>query len=737
MKEHILATPPFDRLSDATIDLLEDGGEWVGLSAGEQLFAAGDPADSMYVIAEGRLEVLIRDREGEEMVVAELGRHNIVGEISILTGGKRTATIRSQTPSQLIQFKRAFVNQLTESHSEAVAEVNRLILHRLRRNQLAAILTSYFGPLPSGQIEEIESSGEWVRLERGEELFRQGDPGDSFYVLVSGSLAVVVLDAEGREKLVNRIAHGELVGEMALLTDEARSATIYGIRDAELVRFSKKVFLQLLDKHPKFLLQIARLNINRLKQTAISEGRTDTASIVSFIAASPEAPLDEFVQRLAEELLPYASTLHVNSKQIDEILDMPGASQSLPSSPMGIRFSAWLNAQEKKYRLILLEADRTQTDWTRQCLRQSDQVVAVGLSTSNPLPGPVESELYNSNRRDDLRKRLILIHPDDCERPQGTLPWLACRAVEMHHHVRLGNKEDIRRVARFLAGRAVCLALGGGGARGFAHIGAFRALQEAEVPIDIIGGTSMGAVIGAEMALGIPYHEAIERNKEIYTATMLFLDLTLPLMSVTSGKNYARGLRKVFADVTIEDLWIPFFAVSSNISRATMAVHRTGLLWRTLRASTGIPGFVPPVVMNGELHVDGCLFSNLPADVMKTVCKGKVIAIDVAPPVDLTENSDIREDLSGWKILWQLLFAGRDDFHFLAFTSFIKRAMEASSIANQRQVIQNMADHYLLMPVEERTNFDFGAIQEISETGYRATKEKIAEWQKDGHWLGS
>ena len=734
MKEHILATAPFDRLSDKTLDLLENVGEWISLSAGEQLFAAGDQAAAMYVIAEGRLEVLIRNREGEEIVVAELGCHNIIGEISILTGGKRTATIRSLTLSRLIQFQRAFVDRLTETHPEAIAELNRLILHRLRRNQLAAILTSYFGPLPSGQIEEIESSGEWVRLGQGEVLFRQGDPGDSFYVLVSGSLGVLVRDAEGRDKVINRIPNGELVGEMALLTDEARSATIYAIRDAELVRFSKEVFLLLLDKHPGFLLQIARLNIKRLKQAAISDDRSDSASIVSFIFASPEAPLGDFVRRLAEELAPLASVLHINGKQIDEILDMPGASQALPSSPMAIRFSAWLSAQEKKYRLILLEADPTETNWTRQCLRQSDQVITVGLSSSDPSLGPVESQLYNSSNRNDIRKRLILIHPDDCERPRGTLTWLACRAVEMHHHVRLGNREDIRRVARFLAGSAVCLALGGGGARGFAHIGAFRALQEAGVPIDIIGGTSMGAVIGAEMAMGIPFDEAIKRNKGIYTPALLFLDLTLPLMSVTSGKNYARALREVFDDVTIEDLWTPFFAVTSNISRATMAVHKTGLLWRILRATTGIPGMVPPVVMDGELHVDGCLFSNLPADVMKSICKGRVIAIDVAPPVDLTENNDIKEDTSGWRILWRLLSPGRNRFHFLGFTSFIKRAMEASSIANQRQVIKNMADHYLLMPVEETSNFDFGAIAKLSEIGYRATKEKIAEWKQDARW---
>jgi len=735
MKEHIRASAPFDRLSGEVLDVLEKNGHWKSLLAGEQLFAAGDKGDAMYIVAEGQLQVLIPGTEGEDIVVAELGIHSVVGEIQILTGGKRTATVRALVLSRLIEFKRAIFDWLTETEPEAIAEINSTILRRLRRNQLAAILTSYFGSLTHGQIGEIESLCQWVMLRQGETLMRQGDPGDSFYVLVSGTLGGLIRDVQGNDKLVNRIRHGEVVGEMALLTNEPRSATIYAIREAELVRFPKEEFFVLLEKYPRFLLQLSRMIIKRLKQLTAADDRETSTTIISLIPSSAEAPLGEFASRLAQELSTCSQVLHLNSAKIDEILEMPGVSQAPKNSPLSTRFSAWLSSQDGKYQFILLETDHSDTNWTRRCVWQSDQVITVGLSGADPSLSGIESLLYTGHYIGDVPMRLVLVHPDDCERPRGTGKWLECRQVQMHHHVRLGNQEDFRRLSRFITGSAVCLALGGGGARGFAHIGAFRALREADVPIDIIGGTSMGAVIGAELALGISPEEMIGTNKGMFSNVGLLLDLTLPLLSFTTGKAYAGTLRKVFGDVAIEDLWIPFFCVSSNISRATMALHRTGLLRQKLRASSGVQGLFPPVVIDGELHVDGALFSNLPADVMKSVCRGKVIAIDVTPPVDLAETTDYGETISGWKILWNRLFPRKKRFQSVDLGTVMQRSAEAASMASQKRVIKNMADYYLLMPVQEINLLNFGAILKLSEIGYSSAKEKITEWQGNPNWI--
>ena len=142
------------------------------------------------------------------------------------------------------------------------------------------------------------------------------------------------------------------------------------------------------------------------------------------------------------------------------------------------------------------------------------------------------------------------------------------------------------------------------------------------------------------------------------------------------------------------------------------------------------------MVFDGELHVDGALFSNLPADVMKSVCSGKVIAIDVSPPLDLVENTDYGQSVSGWKILWKRWFPGREVFTCTDLGTIMQRAGEAVSMANQKQAIRRMSDFYLQMPVEKVGLMSFGKLEELERIGYDFAREKIAAWRAAGNWIG-
>jgi len=244
----------------------------------------------------------------------------------------------------------------------------------------------------------------------------------------------------------------------------------------------------------------------------------------------------------------------------------------------------------------------------------------------------------------------------------------------------------------------------------------------------------MGAVIGAQMAVGLTPERMIELNRRLFRNSGLLLDATLPLLAFTTGKAYAQSLKESFEEICIEDLWIPYLCVSSNISRATMAVHRTGLLRHRVRASSGVQGLFPPVVMNGDLHVDGALFSNLPADVMKSVCRGKVIAVDVTPPVDLDEHLDYGDTISGWRLLWNRFFPNSKHRQVSDLGTVMQRSAEAASMANQRKVIENMADFYLLMPVRDVSLMQFKAIGRLADVGYATAKTYIAEWKTDPEW---
>ena len=553
---------------------------------------------------------------------------------------------------------------------------------------------------------------------------------------MNGLLGVLLRKPDGSSRLVNHIQHGEVVGEMALLSDEPRSATIYATRESDLLFFGKREFAILLEKHPRFLLGITRMNIERLRHSMSQARPRNDTSVTALVAASAAVPLAEFARRLAESLAGYCKVLHVDRKRLQAILGAPDDSAAAREILVNARFPAWLCSEEGKHRIILLETDFNDPDWTESCIRQADQVLTVGLAAESPALSDIEARcVYCPQDAGEVQKRLVLIHPDDCDRPRGTARWLDNRHVEMHHHVRLGNDGDFKRLARFLTGSAICLALGGGGARGFAHIGALRALREEQAPIDIVGGTSMGAVIAAELALGLSPEEMLRSNRTLFSNSGLLRDLTLPLLSFTTGKAYAGTLKQMFAETEIEDLWIPFFCVSSNISRAERAIHRKGLLWRKVRASSGVQGMFPPVVLDGELHVDGAPFSNLPADAMKTVCEGKIIAIDVSPPIDLVQNTDYGDSVSGWKILWKKCFPGSDGFRCADLGTIMQRSGEAVSMANQKLTIEKMADYYLRMPVEEIGLFAFAALPKLEQIGYEHTKSKIAEWKTDGRWI--
>ena len=166
--------------------------------------------------------------------------------------------------------------------------------------------------------------------------------------------------------------------------------------------------------------------------------------------------------------------------------------------------------------------------------------------------------------------------------------------MSAHHHVRVHNPADVARLARRVAGRAVGLVLGGGGARAFAHIGALRALVEAGVPVDMIGGASAGAIIAAQFAQGWSVAELYARNRRLAHLGRSLIDYTVPLVSLIQARKFTAILHELFGQTCIEDLWLPFWCLSSNLTRAEKIVHRAGPLAAALRATCALPASCRP-----------------------------------------------------------------------------------------------------------------------------------------------
>lgn len=700
------------------------------LSPGAVLFREGEPSDAMYVVLRGELQVTVASPQYGEMMVGRVGPGEPVGEMQLLSGGRRTATVQAIAETELARIPRLAVERLAREAPEAMRQLADAVRRRVRRNQLAAILPALFGVLDESMLGEIEERVAWVALARGATLFEQGDPGDRAYVLVHGRLQASVRAAAGGEKIVGEIARGEIVGEMAILTGEPRSARVRALRDSQLVCLDRPAFEQLIVRHPQMSMALTRLVIHRLREAQRGPQPESPARTFAVVAAGPGLPLADFTGCLVAALGELGTTLRVGAVDLDRHLGTPGLAQTALDDPSAARIDSWVDEQESRHRFVVLEADAAPSNWSTRCVRQADRLLVVGRAGDDPTPGPAERALVSpEGAATAVATSLVLLHPPETRLPSGTGRWLEGRRLLRHHHVRDGDQGDVARVARFMAGRAVGVALGGGGARGFAHVGVLEAIGEAGIPVDMIGGTSMGAVIAAEYALGWDTATMARQNEAIFGRWRR--DVTLPVLSLLDGRRSGARLAACIGDVQIEDLWLPYFCVSSNLSRAAMMVHRAGSLWRSVRASAGLPGVLPPVVFEGNLLVDGALLRNLPADVMRDLAGGgTVIAVDVSVETDMASAYPYEDSISGWRILWSRLWPFARSVAVPSMAAVLQRSAELASVAMQREALVRGVDLHLRVPLGQFGMLDFDKSSEIVATGLRVAREQLAAWRR-------
>ena len=700
---------------------------WVCLPVGETLFRQGDPGGFLYLVFQGRLQVAITREDGTEMIVAEVGPGKPLGEIQFLSGGTRTASVTALHAAALLKFSRTAFERLTDQNPEILRQMAEIIRQRLRRDQLVAMLPNLCGPVDTAILKDLELETEWLSLSQGAALFRQGEPGDSFFLLISGRLQAVVFDARGQPRIVGEIRRGETVGEIAMFTGEDRTATVLAMRDSELVKFSQTGFERITALYPKLMLRIMQTLIKRLQKTQNSVQAASPVLNIAVASADPETPLNDFTERLVNALALIDQTLHLSSDRVERLLDMPSVAQTPEDDPNNIRLAAWLDEQEAKYTTIVYETDRFDSPWTRRCIQHADRILLVAQAAANPTPGKIERTLLSARQNvTNAHQILVLLHPNGHRLPSNTSQWLAHRRVKGHQHVRWNVPADFERLARFLTGNAVGLVLGGGGARGLAHIGVIRALAEAGIPIDMVGGTSIGGAIAALHAMGLDYRELLRCNRKIWIESKPFNDYTLPLLSLIKGRKFEQVARVVYGATQIEDLWTNYFCVSTNLTTTEAVVHQAGLLARALRATAALPGIAVPLVEQRNLLVDGGVLNNLPVDIMRELGGGFVIAVDVSPEKDLTV--ECAQFPSPWKVLWQHFFPAQPPVNVPNIVDLLMRATMVGSI-HQTNAVKTAADIYLQPPVARFKLLDFKAFDEIVQVGYEYARKKLEDWE--------
>lgn len=586
-----------------------------------------------------------------------------------------------------------------------------------QRELLVAILKGMLGDDRDGgdaAIGVLLPMLSWRHLAAGDTLFHQGDRGDDLFLVVSGRLRALATGPDGETRLVGEIMRGQGIGEMALLTGEPRSATIVAMRDSVLVNLSHVAYEEIVRRHPHLAITLTRLMIDRMKKSLRPAAQVTRPINICLLAVTDGVDAVGLAHAVARKLS-FGNRVLVIARD--------GAEENRPLSAADYQqLTRWLDEVESSHEFLIFVAEREPNEWTQRCVRAADEVVLLARADQAMGANALEACPRSAADQASARRTLVLLHDAETRMPRGSRDWLARYPVDAHLHVRPALDRDVARLARTLSGTDIGLVLSGGGARGFAHLGVLRALDEFGAQIDTVGGSSIGAVMGAYCSFDLPVATVIEQARTAFARGPTGDINLIPLLSLIGGRRLKRVIDDAVVTATgrdgdVEDTWKSLFCVVSNYTSAAELTVRYGNLARWLRTSVSIPGVLPLVPHGGQLMGDGGSFNNFPTDVMVAQGAGFVIGSDLLQQglsvLDIDEMPG-----TGRMLLDKLRPRQRRRYRVPGLTSTLVNAMMLVSQARQREARQR-ADLCFTPALEGIGMLDWGKFDAIVEQGYR------------------
>lgn len=571
-----------------------------------------------------------------------------------------------------------------------------------------------FGGISDAAIDALAAHASLIDVGSGERVFERGSAPDHIYIVASGRLRAQLADG----RLTSAIPRFDPTGEISAVLGEPRSADVHAVRDSVLVRLPSEALLRTLQAFPEAMLRLTRIITQRLRQNATDSthalATAQRRSTLAVLAATPDDPARTVATRLCAHLGGGRARL-VDAATIDAALG-PGASVLTADAGSAVQrqLVEHLNAFERQDTPTVYLANPRADAWARRCVAQADRVLVV-VDAARPAAASATIELLRASRS-HAPVDLVVMRPTAAP-AAAVLDWRALCGAGAHYYLRPDREADFASLARQLGGRGIGVVLGGGGARGFAHIGLLRALQELGIPIDVAGGSSMGAFFAALLACGRGLDEIEAIARDTFVARNLLNDYVLPTISLIRGRKFVRHLHELFGEQRIEALRLPYFCVTTNLTRGCAAVQDRGPLYLWAATSMAVPGVAPPVAYNGELYADGAVVNSLPTDVMQDLQRGPIIASDVSTEGGIAAPGVVGPDP-------EALFRLREpDSPRLLSILFRTATLTSESGVAQRAA---RADCYLRMPVSRIGMFDWKRMDEIVERGYQHALQQLA-----------
>lgn len=722
-----------DGLPDALLDELAGAVRRRSAAAGEVLLREGDAGTDVLFLLAGEVEAVRGSGDGEA-VLARIRGAVPLGEVQALIGGERTATVRAVTDCALLELPGADFEALARTHPILVERLAVYARARLRRSQLQAALATRYGSTDVAVLAALEAAVEWCEVSRGEVFVRQGEPSDAVFFLVQGALLAVREGPGGASTVVGEIFPGESFGETAVLPGQTRGATVRATRASVVGRIPQHAILAIVERYPAVLRRFLEVVVERQQAGPHPPRGHRRARTVAFVPLAPDVPLRAVTDRVVAALARAGKTVRVGHETVRDHFGAAQVTDVAEHAPLAFRLEYWFEVLRAEHDVVVLEGDALDSAWTRRCVEGATEVVLVGLAGGDPTVRDAERALLGAaSEGPALRTTLVLLLPPNAY-PARTERWFAGRHVDTTLHVAADRPGDYERVARFLTGRAVGLVLSGGGARSFAGVGVLRVLADLGVPVDAVGGVSAGALVAGLVADGLPPDDIHDKLWKFIWATRLTFGL--PIVSLLPTHPLLRPLRALWGDTRIEDLALPSCFVAVNLTRASQRVATRGEIVGELLATNSMPGVFPPVVLDGDLHVDGALLNNVPiAEVKALVRGGPVIAVDVTPSVEFAENAASGLPLSGPEVLRGLRKHSAHGTQAPHLVNLLLRSQLLHHVTVMRE-LRSQADLYLQPDVSRYSFIHYHRHRDIAALAYTQTIASARAWwatERDRH----
>lgn len=533
--------------------------------------------------------------------------------------------------------------------------------------------------------------------------------------------------------MIDDVAPGEVVGDVELQGKGVHRADVEAMRDTEVGMLTLESFQSFAAAYPMVWKNVSVSLMRYVPGETVPEFVSRNENFV-VVPAGPDVPIAAFNAQLCNAITKTDPVTWLKLSDVDEQCKAGVLEDNLDSWDKTDRaFAGWLGEQERQHRFVFLEAGLGSTPWAARTVRSSDRILIVANAKGNPEPSADERAIFEGRtpRKDSVI--LVLLEEDNVVEPSGTREWLAWRPdVANVYHVKMSDAAHVSRLARLLTGRSIGLVLGGGGARGNAHIGVIKALQELGVPVDLTGGTSAGGGVSGMLAAGRDVARITHDCEYAFVKLAPFTAYDLPYAGLIQRDAVDRPAKWMFNETDIEDLWLPWFAVSCDLVAGAIVVHRRGRAWKAVRATSSLPGVLPPIHIRGKVLVDGGVVDNTPVSIMRQLNRGPCILVNVSPPEEKMVGDDVLDLPTNREFFLSNLHPMLSARTMPNIGSVVVQTMCVSGLGSNAA---KNADLFIEPAISGYGIVEFEAMNELIALGYNATMAAFEKHANDTEFL--